>query len=45
MPQCSLKNQCNIYEIQNFTLIDLLLKLASKASIFFNIQIGKLFPI
>ena len=33
------------YEIQDFTLIDLLLKLARSVSIFFNIQIEKFFKI
>ena len=34
-----------IYEIQDFTLIDLLLKLANPASTFLNIQIEKLIKI
>ena len=37
--------ECNFNEIQEFTLINLLLKLKSPASIFFNIEIEKLFKI
>ena len=35
----------NFYEIKDFTLINILLKLASEVSIFFIIQIEKLFRI
>ena len=37
MIHVSLRDNAMFNEIQNFTLIDLLLKLASPASIFFNV--------
>ena len=41
----TLRANANVYEIQDITLINLLLKLASQASIFSNIQTEKLFQI
>ena len=41
----ALRANAHFYKIQEFTFIDLLLKLTSSVSIFFNIQIGKLFKI
>ena len=45
MLPCSFRSQCNLLRIKYFTLIDVLLKLASLVKIFLNIQIEKLFKI
>ena len=41
----ALRAKAIFYEIQNFTLFDILLKLVSPASILLNIEIEKLFKI
>ena len=42
---CPLKSNEMFHEIQDFTLIDRLLKLASSTSIFINTQMEKLFKV